>query len=59
MKRIAIFCDGTWNTPDKEEKGKLCRTNVVKMANALVPVSADGSPQLLYYDTGIGSSGEV
>ncbi|MBA4410624.1 MAG: hypothetical protein C0397_14530 [Odoribacter sp.] len=59
MKRIAIFCDGTWNTPDKSENGKLCQTNVVKMANALLPVSNDGKSQLLYYDTGIGSEGDV
>jgi uncharacterized protein (DUF2235 family) len=57
MKRIAIFCDGTWNTPDKEKGGKYCQTNVVKMANALSPVSHDGIKQLLYYDTGIGSEG--
>ena len=57
MKRIAIFCDGTWNTPDKEENGKHCPTNVVKMANALCPFSIDGTVQLLYYDTGIGSEG--
>ncbi len=59
MKRIAIFCDGTWNTPDKMEDGKLCQTNVVKMANALLPVSHDGKPQLLYYDAGIGSEGNM
>ncbi|MCX6251016.1 MAG: DUF2235 domain-containing protein [Bacteroidetes bacterium] len=57
MKRISIFCDGTWNTPDKEEDGKYCQTNVVKMANALRPVSLDGKEQLLYYDTGIGTDG--
>ncbi len=57
MKRIAIFCDGTWNTPDESEDGKLCQTNVVKMANALSLNSADGTAQLLYYDTGIGSEG--
>ncbi len=57
MKRIAIFCDGTWNTPDESENGKLCQTNVVKMANALSPVSKDGKLQLLYYDTGVGSEG--
>ena len=57
MKRIAIFCDGTWNTPDKSEAGKLCQTNVVKMANALSTTSLDGKQQLLYYDTGIGSEG--
>ncbi len=57
MKRIAIFCDGTWNTPDKMENGKRCLTNVVKMANALGEYSTDGASQLLYYDTGIGSEG--
>jgi len=59
MKRIAIFCDGTWNTPDKSENGKYCQTNVVKMANALSPSSIDGTAQLLYYDTGIGSEGNL
>jgi uncharacterized protein (DUF2235 family) len=57
MKRIVIFCDGTWNTPDESVDGKLCQTNVVKMANALTPVSLDGKVQLLYYDTGVGSEG--
>jgi uncharacterized protein (DUF2235 family) len=59
MKRIAIFCDGTWNTPDKTENGKHCPTNVVKMADALSPVSSDGTPQILYYETGIGSEGHL
>jgi uncharacterized protein (DUF2235 family) len=59
MKRIAIFCDGTWNTPDESESGKLCQTNVVKMANALSPTSIDGKRQILYYDTGIGSEGSM
>jgi uncharacterized protein (DUF2235 family) len=59
MKRIAVFCDGTWNTPDKLKDGKRCQTNVVKMANALKPVSTDGKPQVLYYDAGIGSEGSL
>jgi uncharacterized protein (DUF2235 family) len=59
MKRISIFCDGTWNTPDKQENGKPCQTNVVKMANALSPKSNDGNVQILYYDTGIGSEGDL
>ena len=57
MKRIAIFCDGTWNTPDKLENGKPCQTNVVKLANGLSLKSADGILQQLYYDVGIGSEG--
>jgi uncharacterized protein (DUF2235 family) len=59
MKRIAIFCDGTWNTPDKTENGKHCPTNVVKMADALSPLSFDGTTQVLYYETGIGSEGHL
>ena len=59
MKRIAIFCDGTWNTPDKSEDGKLCQTNVVKMANALSHTSIDGKLQILYYDSGIGTEGSM
>ncbi len=59
MKRIAIFCDGTWNTPDENVDGKLCQTNVVKMANALSETSLDGKAQFLYYDTGIGSEGNL
>jgi uncharacterized protein (DUF2235 family) len=59
MKRIAVFCDGTWNTPDKLKNGKRCQTNVVKLANALKPTSTDGTAQLLYYDAGIGSEGSV
>lgn len=59
MKRIAIFCDGTWNTPDETANGKNCQTNVVKMANALSLSSIDGTPQMLYYETGIGSEGNL
>ncbi len=59
MKRIAIFCDGTWNTPDEMENGKPCQTNVVKMAKAISPVSDDGIRQELYYHPGIGSEGHM
>lgn len=59
MKRIAIFCDGTWNTPDEQENGKPCQTNVVKLANALSAKSSDGTIQKLYYDLGIGSEGNM
>lgn len=57
MKRIVIFCDGTWNTPDEQEDGKPCQTNVVKLANALRTHSDDGIEQKLYYDIGIGAEG--
>lgn len=57
MKRIAIFCDGTWNTPDEIKEGRTCQTNVVKMADALCEQSLDKTRQLLYYDVGVGSEG--
>lgn len=59
MKRIVVFCDGTWNTPDKTKNGERCHTNVVKLANALSPLSKDGTEQLMYYDKGIGSEGII
>ena len=36
MKRIVIFADGTWNSP---EKGGV--TNVLQMARAIKPETAD------------------
>jgi uncharacterized protein (DUF2235 family) len=59
MKRIVLFCDGTWNRPDGGANFSECQTNVVKMANALAPFSADGITQLLYYDAGIGTEGPL
>ncbi len=59
MKRIVLFCDGTWNSPDGNASISECQTNVVKMANALAPCSADGVTQLLYYDAGIGTEGPL
>jgi len=59
MKRIAIFCDGTWNTPDKLDNGKPCQTNVVKLAQALRTHSDDGTVQRLYYDLGVGAEGSI
>jgi len=49
MKRIAIFADGTWNSP---EKGRA--TNVLRMARAVKP-EAGGSQQVVFYDWGVGT----
>ena len=57
MKRIAVFCDGTWNRPDSMEDGMPVQTNVVRLARSLAYSSADGIEQRLYYDAGIGTSG--
>ncbi|ARE40041.1 Peptidoglycan binding domain protein [Rhodovulum sp. P5] len=50
MKRIAIFCDGTWNRADAPHG-----TNVVKLAQALEPVADDGIFQELFYVQGVGT----
>ena len=49
MKRIAIFADGTWNSP--EQGGA---TNVLQMARAVQPVT-DDAEQIAFYDWGIGT----
>jgi len=49
MKRICIFSDGTWNSP---EQGSA--TNVLDMARAVSPVVA-GTEQVAFYDWGVGT----
>ncbi|UJW86338.1 DUF2235 domain-containing protein [Devosia sp. SL43] len=51
MKRIAIFCDGTWNTMASPEP-----TNVVIAARAVQSVAADGVTQVTYYNEGVGTT---
>ena len=49
MKRIAIFCDGTWNRSDSETP-----THVVRLAQAVAPMGADGVVQVPLYLPGVG-----
>lgn len=49
MKRIAIFADGTWNSP---RQGRA--TNVLRMARAVRP-EAGGTQQVVFYDWGVGT----
>lgn len=49
MKNIAIFCDGTWQQMDQRHL-----TNVANLARAVAARSQDGSPQVVYYDDGVG-----
>jgi uncharacterized protein (DUF2235 family) len=55
-KRLVIFCDGTWNTPDQESDGNLCPTNVTKLALAVADIANDGKEQRLFYHRGVGTS---
>ncbi|MDH4125179.1 MAG: DUF2235 domain-containing protein [Gammaproteobacteria bacterium] len=49
MKRIAIFADGTWNSPQDGES-----TNVLHMARAVMP-DVSGVKQVAFYDWGVGT----
>ncbi|MGI9201471.1 MAG: DUF2235 domain-containing protein [Woeseiaceae bacterium] len=49
MKRIAIFADGTWNSPDRG-----AATNVLRMTRAVKP-DAGGVEQVAFYDWGVGT----
>lgn len=47
-KRLALFFDGTWNTPESE-------TNVWELYQLLSDTGADGVPQVKLYDPGVGT----
>ena len=58
MKRIAIFCDGTWNSADQSHDGVPCPTNVIKLA--LRTARRDGGmPQVVFYGQGVGTGGSL
>lgn len=54
-KRLIVCSDGTWNTPDQTDAGTPCPTNVVKMARAISTDTAEGIPQVVFYDQGVGT----
>ncbi len=54
MKRIAIFCDGTWNKLSSE-----FATNVQFAAQAVRASDDDGVQQVTFYDEGVGTSNTI
>ena len=52
MKRLVIFCDGTWNRMSAEHP-----TNVLIGAQLVLPADAVGIQQVTYYDEGVGTIG--
>jgi uncharacterized protein (DUF2235 family) len=50
MKRLIVCCDGTW-----QQLSSPCPTNVVKLAQAVMPVAHDGVHQIVYYSEGLGT----
>lgn len=58
MRNLVICLDGTWNTPDQRDRGRQIPSNVVKMARAVATRTATPlPPQVVYYDTGVGTRG--
>jgi uncharacterized protein (DUF2235 family) len=55
MKRLAVFCDGTWNQPDHLDRGVPAPTNVSKLADALAPTDAGDNRQVPHYEAGVGT----
>ena len=54
-KRIAIFCDGTWNDLRTSHL-----TNVARLAKCVAPIDpASGMQQIVYYDEGVGVSSNI
>ena len=57
MKRLITCTDGTWNRPGITDRGKLVRSNVELMYNAIHEGKGkDNIIQLKLYDEGVGSS---
>jgi uncharacterized protein (DUF2235 family) len=52
-KRIVVCADGTWSSPFRDD-GDPCLSNVFRTFQAIVPVAADRTPQLVYYRSGGG-----
>ncbi len=57
MKRIVICADGTWNQREQvdEKTGKRKPSNVTKAARTVLPKSAGGVQQVVYYHEGVGT----
>ena len=61
MTRHLVICtDGTWNRPDQKDRDRMVPTNVAEVARALSGSAKSKFcdqkiPQLVYYDTGIGT----
>lgn len=51
MKRIIVFCDGTWNKLSSQYA-----TNVQLAAQATLPQDSSGVQQVTFYDEGVGTS---
>jgi uncharacterized protein (DUF2235 family) len=51
-RKLVICCDGTWNNSDISN---LPLTNVARMTRCIKPFDHNGVPQIVYYQSGIGT----
>ena len=56
MRKLIICNDGTWNSPDDKDRGKVKPTNITKISRALLPVDSNGHSQVVFYNEGVGTS---
>ncbi|MDF5720751.1 MAG: DUF2235 domain-containing protein [Rhizonema sp. PD37] len=54
MKRLVVCCDGTW-----QQLSNPCPGNVIKMAQAVKATASDGTPQIVFYDEGVGTDSQA
>jgi uncharacterized protein (DUF2235 family) len=54
-KRIVICCDGTWDTADLADGAVAAPSNVTRLALSVPPTGEDGTPQRVYYQSGVGT----
>jgi len=55
MKRIVICLDGTWN----QVRNPKTVTNVVRLAQSVAPCAANGTQQICYYNSGVGTGDPI
>ena len=61
-KNLVLCCDGTWDSADQEKDpntGEICVSNVLKIAVRMKKRTEAGKLQIVYYDQGVGSSGNL
>ena len=60
-KRIIVCCDGTWlNSDNMLRNGELeLPSNVTRITRAIKAKSADGIPQVVFYQQGVGATGGI
>ncbi|MCL6751904.1 DUF2235 domain-containing protein [Nostoc sp. CCCryo 231-06] len=54
MKRLVVCCDGTW-----QQLASPCPSNVIKLAQTVKPTGSDGTPQIVFYDEGVGTDSQA